>query len=516
MSKCKLAVAPLQYLMMRSYRGNTVCNFPQYGDSVFTELQKDTGQNEKERRKMIQYTETLELIADCHKEGFDKEDFARELGVPSDTVGWMRLDVNRDMDTLKRISSHARANGVKLRGTYKKTAILSSAEWYLFSPRNGFSMSDYSYAQKYGDYYYDKVRAYKAPKGCNLIGNLVSQTFVDKYRELGLTGLDFIWQPDSGKYHADTFYIPIFLEKAKRCIYPGNIESAKKLTYDTLTLAPIEGKYDFSMAAAYYRQADFPEGRLCEVEKYMDNLDVVLPLALEYNSMPDTDFAYCAWKGFCMLSLIRETALQKMVDAGVVHKEDFTPVMCTNEKEQSLLIDMCVEDKEIPIMLKSKAHFEKLRLALAAKERPIFVPSEKEVLSLLRKYKKNHPDFLNRAISKTIAENVSHTPYAPLLPYYRIGCAGRLAEYAYEYFYYETAVKENDAYHQKLAARPAENNMDSKHETLLNESVLFGKSADDNYLLLHEGQVYEVSCYDYRIVKHWDCIYLFFYEQIEG
>ena len=29
---------------------------------------------------MTNYTETLELIADCHKEGFDKEDFAKELG----------------------------------------------------------------------------------------------------------------------------------------------------------------------------------------------------------------------------------------------------------------------------------------------------------------------------------------------------------------------------------------------------------------------------------------------------
>lgn len=465
---------------------------------------------------MIKYNETLELIADCHKEGFDREDFARELGVPSDSNGWMRLDIGKDMDTLKRISSHARANGVKLRGEYVKTALPSSAQWYRFAPRNHFSMSDYSYYEKYEKYWYRKVKAYKAPRGCNVIDDLVSQTFVNKYREFGLTGLDFIWQPDNGKYHADSFYILIDLKKAKRCIYPGHLESAKKLTYDTVTLAPIEGKYDFSKVEAYYRQADFPKGRLCEVERYMDNLDVVLPLAVEYDSMPDTDFAYCVWKGFRPISLIRATALQKMVDAGVVHKEDFAPVLCTNEKEQSLLIDACSDNEKIPIMLNSKAHFEQLRLKLAAKERPIFVPSEKEVLSLLRKYKKNHPDFLNRAMSKTMAEKVSHTPYAPLLPYYKVGCAGRLAEYAYEYFYYETAVQENDAYHQKLAARPAENNMDSEHETFLNESVLFGKSADDNYLLLHEGQVYEVSCYDYRIVKHWDCIYLFFYEQIEG
>lgn len=354
---------------------------------------------------MTKYTETLELIADCRKEGFDKEDFAKELGVPSDSIGWMRLDIGKDMDTLKRISSHARANGVKLRGEYVKTAVPSSAQWYRFAPRTHFSMSDYSYYEKYEKYWYCKIKAYKAPKGCNMIDNLVSQTFVDKYRELGLTGLDFIWQPDSGKYHADSFYIPINLEKAKRCIYPGHLESAKKLTYDTVTLAPVEGRYDFSKAEAYYRQADSPEGRLCEVEKYMDNLDVVLPLAVEYDSMPDTDFAYCVWKGFIPITLIREAALQKMVNAGVVHKEDFAPVLCTNEKEQSLLVDACSDNENIPIMMNSQAHFEQLRLKLAAKERPVFVPSEKEVLSLLRKYKKNHPDFLNRAIKDNGGES---------------------------------------------------------------------------------------------------------------
>ncbi len=50
-------------------------------------------------------------------------------------------------------------------------------------------MSDIS-TQKFGDYYYHKIKAYKAPKGCNIMGEYVSQTFVDKYKELKLTGLD--------------------------------------------------------------------------------------------------------------------------------------------------------------------------------------------------------------------------------------------------------------------------------------------------------------------------------------
>ena len=184
-------------------------------------------------------------------------------------------------------------------------------------------------------------------------------------------------------------------------------------------------------------------------------------------------------------------------------KEDFEPVICTDSKEQNLLIQECDDHKKMRIMLENKEHFEKLRLELASKERPEFVPSEKEVLALLKKYKKNHADYINRAISKVLAEEVENSLYHPLLPYYKVGCGGRLAEDTYEYFYYETAVRRNDIWHKE-------------HSDLFQDAVLFGRSGDDNYLMLHGDQVYEVSCYDYEIVKRWEHVYLFFYENVAG
>lgn len=336
-----------------------------------------------------------------------------------------------------------------------------------------------------------------------MMGQYVSQAFVDSYRELGLTGLDFIWVPDSGKYQAVSFYTPIFLEKAKRCIFPGRMSYLKKETYEYPAMVPIPDKYDFARVNEYYRQADFPEGRLCETEKYMDNLNVVLPLAVEYGSMPDADFAYCTLSGFGPVSLIRKETLQKMIGAGAVSKEDFQPVMCTDPKEQSLLIQECVDHKNMQIMLENKEHFEKLRLKLASKERPEFVPSEKEVLALLKKYKKEHSEYLNRTISKALAEEVENSLYRPLLPYYKVGCGGRLAEDIYEYFYYETAVQRNDALHKEYG-------------DLSEDAVLFGRSGDDNYLMLQGDRVYEVSCYDHEVVKRWEHVYLFFYENVAG
>lgn len=454
---------------------------------------------------MMKIVEQLYLIPDSKYSTFDKSGFAKELKVKSDDVGWMRLDIGKEMDKLKQISELAKSKGLKLRGRYEKKVQVSSARWYRFSPRNRFAVSDYSYSQKHGEYWFQKIKAYKAPKGCNVIDGLVSQTFVDKCRELRLTGLDFIWIPDNGKYRAVSFYKPIFIEKAKKCIYPGIIENMGKKTYIPVTLEPIPDKFDLSTVRPYYKQADFPEGRLCEIEPFMDDLDVILPLALEYDSMPDTDFAYCFLRGFIPISLIRDSALEKLIQADVVTRDDFEPVMSIDAEEQDLLIQECDTCDNMKIMLENKAHFEKMRLELQTKERPEFVPSEKEVLALLRSYKKKYPEYLNRAISKVLSEEVSRSLYSPLLPYYKVACGGRLAEDTYEYFHYETAIQKNAVWHQGFAA-------DERSD----RAVLFGSTGDGDLLILYGEQVFEISCHGYEVLNSWDHIYLFFYEKVEG
>ena len=114
---------------------------------------------------MIKYFESVYVIADSKNREVDAEDFAKEMGMKCDSVGWMRFDGDKGIDRLKQISEQAKEKGLKLRGSYEKTAVDTDAKWYRFSPRNQFAMSDRSHAQKYKDYWYDKIKAYKAPKG---------------------------------------------------------------------------------------------------------------------------------------------------------------------------------------------------------------------------------------------------------------------------------------------------------------------------------------------------------------
>ncbi len=64
--------------------------------------------------------ETIKLIVDSKSRTFDRAALARELDVGCDSVGWMRLDVAKDMDKLKLISEQAKKEGLKLRGVYEK------------------------------------------------------------------------------------------------------------------------------------------------------------------------------------------------------------------------------------------------------------------------------------------------------------------------------------------------------------------------------------------------------------
>ncbi len=87
---------------------------------------------------MIEIFEAIDLIVDSKDRNFDKEAFAKELGMNCDSVGWMRLDIRKDIDKLKQISGLAKIRDLKLRGTYRKKAVDASAKWYRFSPKNEY------------------------------------------------------------------------------------------------------------------------------------------------------------------------------------------------------------------------------------------------------------------------------------------------------------------------------------------------------------------------------------------
>ena len=450
--------------------------------------------------------ETISLIADSADKSFDRTAFAKEAGIKSDSVGWMNIDIRKDYAKLTDISRRAGQEGVKLTGVYKKKAYTEDAVWYRLAPQKHFSMSDYSYAQKIDDYYYYQIKAYKAPRGCTMIDNYVSQKFVDVYTQYNFTGLDYIWAPDNGKYRADTFYKPICLNKAENFIYPGRLDILKKITYDRNTMQNIEPVEDYNNLCLRYKAVDCTDGNLCRIEPYIDNLEVVPAMALDYDTMPQTHFAYCYINGYAVIPLIRKEALDKMVAACAADINDFEPVPPV-DMQQKMLIQAGEEYKEFQTELNLKEHFEELRIKLMEKERPEFIPTEKEVAALFRKNKKAYPEYYGKAVSKNAAQQIEQSRYAAMLTFYKIAGYARLAEDTYEYYPYEEAVRLNDKWH---------NEHTGSEYRIFDNAVLIGRSAEDNELLLDGESVLEVSCHTGEIIRKWEKAYLFIYENVSG
>ena len=61
---------------------------------------------------MIEFYETIHLIVDSKDKDFDKKAFAKELGVNCDSVGWICLDIGKDIDKLQQISELAKNKGL--------------------------------------------------------------------------------------------------------------------------------------------------------------------------------------------------------------------------------------------------------------------------------------------------------------------------------------------------------------------------------------------------------------------
>ena len=450
--------------------------------------------------------EKISFIADCADTGFDRNEFAREAGIKSDSAGWMNIDIRKDDAKLTEISRRARREGIKLTGVYEKKVYTDSAAWYRFAPKTHFSMSDYSYAQKYGDYYYDQIKAYKAPKSCTMIDGYVSQKFVDVYQQYNFTGLDYIWAPDNGKYRADTFYKPIGRNAAENFIYPGRLDILKKITYDRNTMQDIGQVGDYDKMRLFYQAVDGMDGNLCRIEPYMDNLEVVPALALDYDTMPQTEFAYCYVYGYEVIFLIRKEALNKMTAAGAAEARDFEPVPPV-DVQQKMLMQQGEAYGEFQTALHCMEHFENLRRKLIKKERPEFIPNEKEVVSLFRKNKRIDPEYYGRPVKKGLVQQIERSRYAAMLPFYKIAGYARLAEDAYEYYPYEEAAARNAVWQNE--------HMDGAYG-ISHDAVLIGKSAEDNDLLLDGECVLEVSCYHGEIIRKWEKAYLFIYENIRG
>lgn len=451
----------------------------------------------------MKFIESFNAIVANHKlDDYTKSiSFMKSLGLKCDCVGWttITLDSNEKFELLHKMREKADKENIKLRCShYMKEYIGQDSEWFCFTPKISVKCDDYEWDE--GDYDTCTIKGYKLPKQTKVVNIAgltgVSQSFVDACKELKLTGVDFMWVKDKGRFKAPAYYY----------ILPEKTFLRYLNTYEKIhNKATSKTNANYKSFILNCRQIDSDGSHMEELATLFDNFEHPnLPEMIDKNNEPKTDFAYLD-----ELVLIRKTAAEKLISKGVLAWHDLTPTLYFDNKKHSRLICTCSQNEYMPefIKINHQQSFEKWKL----KSYPPFNPKEKDALSLMRKVKKESPEYYNKALKKSILETLSNSPFALMMPYYKIsnGCS---INNEIDIFSYEDVAEETALFFSDLLTKE----WLSKDIPDLEDAIVFGIAANGDKLLLRkDSSVMRYNHEDPYLSETWDSLHAFFYDQIE-
>ncbi len=426
--------------------------------------------------------------------------FVHSLGLKCDCVGWSRLDLTspRVEELLAAIRRFCRENGWRARGMYTRE-YAGESEWYELcdvKARDGFFSGFREVpGEDGGTVRLCEVKAYQelspAPKQRLLEHLLVPERFRAACLEEGMTGIDFCWAQDKGKYDAPQYFH----------VYPRH--AVQHMTESTYFHWYAEGmpKYDPRQTARLMALG----GSLPKLTEVFSDLMLSLPRCYLAAELPAGGFSgafmpasnafatgrlHVLIHGDTAAVLLKGKALQSSWLKPAPVLDAFLPGYEAVELTRLEAPSASVRDELL-------AGYEKL----TATERPVRLVTEKEALKLLRSAKKERKEDFRKALPKTKASVLTGTPYEPLLPLYQLTDGGYLSD-EYELLAHARAVEENEVFHREMAA-----------EELLDEKpdgVVLALCPDgDRVLLCADGTVQRFSHEEPVAVNRWPSLPMF-------
>lgn len=452
----------------------------------------------------MKYSEKLDWILDkvggplwSEEKARQNIEFVHSLGLKCDCVGWSELDPAspRAEEILLAITRFCRENGWRARGMYTRR-FTGESDWHeirFADARDGF-FGDFreTPGEDGGTVRVCTVKAYQelspAPKMRFLEYMLVPERFRSVCVEQGLTGVDFCWAQDKGKYDAAQYFH----------LYPRH--AVQHMTESTFFhyYAPGMPEYDPRQAARMQELG----GSLPRLAEVFSDLMISLPRCYLAAELPVGGFSSAYMQPESRFASGRQQIL--------VHRDTAAMLLKNKVLQPSWLAPVPVLDAFLPgykpvATMRQEAPAQPVRdelLAayerLKATERPVRLVTEKEAMKLLRSVKKARGGDFGKALPKAKAALLADTPYAPLAPYYQIVGSGYLSD-EYELLTPDRAAEETTAFHAALAA-----------EELLDEKpdgVVFAQCPDgDRVLLLTDGTVIRFSHEAPETVNAWPCL----------
>lgn len=301
----------------------------------------------------------------------------------------------------------------------------TNVEWYVLSPAADFadwgepSRKEWPALNRLG-VPTTKADSYRA--GVHTLsggGCFVSERLKSCIEQHDLTGVEFLWVPDRGKYAAPQRYLAVAAQPLGRGLDHPWFDSGKFVTqltdrrdYDQPTdphwrygVTEWLSNDQFKSGAAY---GDSTKGRL---------VGMFEPARLSVNSfrrvlrryLPETDFAY-VWR--CMQTrgrglCINRKARDLLLSEGLIQEDECYGVLVVDRPEPGVEIpDLLPGGPAGPgaaysreELAEIRGELETWRKAFDAQPKPARQPSLPQSLRLLKSWKRDNPDQLNRAAS---------------------------------------------------------------------------------------------------------------------
>ena len=427
-------------------------------------------------------------------------DFAHSIGLKSDTVGWMEMNLSAVdyINVLEKAKAFCKENSCELRGYYRCAPDYRESDWYILK------LPFFKFYPDFDDFIDENgqnIRIAALPaynEGPDLLHNYASERFIEIYKKYNMKGLKFCWVRDTGKY-ASKQYFNIFgehyISKAAQPFELNYRSERKKKLADFFIKDKISEKYDAI------------GGALPEIYGYFRDLTVYAPNYYPKNEMPESGFAFFSESRFSHPQmLVHRNEAEILIREKIISTKNLEPALFYQ--------DVPFSHKELPAVPFSVPGDKLISSRNAVYEnfitieRPVRKATEKQALSILRKAAKQHAEYIDKKIPKQKADEISNTEFAFLVPYYLVTAGGSISD-EYHFLQYEQAVEFNSEFQNDMA------NDDYARE-ILPKGIVFGACADGDLILhLDDGKVVRVNHEQPEVLEEWPSVAQFIFDCTE-
>lgn len=421
--------------------------------------------------------------------------FVHSLGKKCDSVGWSALspDDPQADDILEKIAIFCEIDDWIARGHYTREYADFDSDWFCIDsvPFKDNTFGEYVTipTQDGSTIKTCSIKAYReltaAPKwwGNNLY---VPERFYKAYCDNGMTGLDFCWVKDTGRYVAEQYFEVFGGVRIPRVAVAWDLKNQdlRGLGSDggwLPRLGQVLDRWTYIGLPYCYKKEDMPAG------------------GIAYAYIPTT-FSCCGLYQVLVHKDVAQQLLQeKAIPAGALKP---VPVLDVIPSGYTLRETSDCPRPTREYMAQSLLNCERLK----KKGRPVWQISEKEALKVLRQAKSDRKEDFGKKLSKAKAEALVETKHAPLLPYYAICNGGYLSD---EYDFLsaeESAAKTREFYCMLESEELLEDRPDGV--------VICTCANGDQVLLLEDGAVIRFSHETPEAIEQWSSLAQFIVDAI--